>query len=68
LATVSDVATFATDRQSFVLGTLATGTHADAKFYAKPQEFPKRYWRAVITTAGATDNLSALIAEFSIVF
>ena len=64
----SDVSTFATGRQSFVLGTLTAGTHREPKFEVKPSEKPKRYWRAVITTTGATGNLSALIAEFSIVF
>jgi hypothetical protein len=59
---------FATDRQSHVLGTLTAGAHADVKFQTKPSEKPKRYWRAVITTSGATGNLSASIAEFAIVF
>jgi hypothetical protein len=64
----SDDATFATDRQSFVLGTLTPGEVKDVKLYAKPSEKPKRYWRAVITTSGATGNLSASTAEFAIVF
>ena len=64
----SDVATFATDRQSTVLGTLAPGTHRDQKWNVKPSERPKRYWRAVITTTGTTGNLSTTRAVFSIVF
>jgi len=64
----SDVADFATGRQSFVLGTLAPGTHRDQKWTAKPAEKPRRYWRAVITTTGATGNLSTTRAVLSIVF
>ena len=64
----SDAADFTTDKQSFVLGTLTPGTHKDQKWQAKPSEKPKRYWRAVITTTGSTGDLSAVSAEFAIVF
>jgi hypothetical protein len=64
----SDSATFATDKQTFALGTLSAGEHANVKFQAKPSEKPKRYWRAVVTTTGATGNLSALTAELALVF
>jgi len=64
----SDSATFATNKETFALGTLTAGTHEDVKMYTNPAEKPKRYWRAVITTTGATGNLSAHNAEFAIVF
>jgi len=64
----SDDSTFATDKQSFVLGTLTTGAHSNLKWQTKPSEKPKRYWRAVITTTGTTGNLSAIKAEFAIEF
>jgi hypothetical protein len=38
------------------------------KFQAKPSEKPKRYWRAVITTTGATGNLSTIKATMWLVF
>ena len=64
----SDAADFAKDKQSFVLGTFAAGTHKDQKWQIKPSEKPKRYWRAVITTTGSTGDLSDTQAEFAIVF
>ena len=64
----SNSATFASDKETFALGTLTAGTIAETKMYAKPAEKPKRYWRAVITTTGATGDLSASKAEFAIVF
>jgi len=64
----SDVANFATDKQTFMLGTLTTGTHSNQKWTVKNSEKPKRYWRAVITTTGATGNLSTTKAVLSIVF
>jgi hypothetical protein len=64
----SDAADFATNKSSSVLGTLSAGTISNQKFQVKPSEKPKRYWRAVITTTGTTGNLSALKAEFAIVF
>ena len=63
----SDVANFATDKQSFVLGALVPGTYTGQKFQTKLSEKPKRYWRAVITTTG-TVNLATSKAEFAIVF
>ena len=64
----SDASDFTTDKQSFVLGTLAPGMHKDQKWQVKPSEKPKRYFRAAITTTGSTGNLSAQSAEFAIVF
>ena len=64
----SDAVDFESDKQSFVLGTLAPGTHKDQKWQIKPSEKPKRYWRAVITTTGDTGDLSDTKAEFAIVF
>jgi hypothetical protein len=64
----SNDSTFATDKQSAVLGTLTAGDIEGQKFYTKPSEKPLRYWRAVITTTGSTGNLSAHNAAFAIVF
>jgi len=64
----SDDDTFATDKQSLVLGTFTPGDLEGQKVYAKPSEKPLRYWRAVITTTGATGDLSEHNAEFAIVF
>jgi len=64
----SDDDTFATDKQTAVLGTLMPGERFGVKLYAKPSEKPSRYWRAAITTTGATGNLSAHNAEFALVF
>jgi hypothetical protein len=64
----SDDPTFATEKQSFVLGTLTAGAHAEPKWQTKPSEKPKRYWRAVITTTGSTGNLSTTKAILALVF
>jgi hypothetical protein len=63
-----DDPTFATDKQSFALGTFAAGDIKEQKLYVKPSEKPKQYWRAVITTTGTTGDLSAGNATFAIVF
>jgi hypothetical protein len=64
----SDDSTFATNKQSFVLGTFTPGKIEGQKLYAKLSEKPKRYWRAVVTTSDTTGDLSASNAKLSIAF
>ena len=63
----SDKADFTGKVETFALGEL-TGANGLTKFSTKLSEKAKQYWRAKITATGAIGDLSAVIAEFAIVF
>lgn len=62
----SNAADFAKS-QTIALAEL-TGVNAATKHFAKTTEKGLRYWRAKVTATGSIGDMSALQAEFAIVF